>query len=282
VAENAQSTGAAPGRTFRLGDAFSESFSVFGRHFVVFFALAAIVLGPFYLMLLATAVLRPDGNLRYYWAVLTLMLALVMCPTIASGATTYGVGQGLRGRPVRMLETLEVLARRFLPIIGVAICLLPLVPVSLSFAAIVVRAIAIFLPLGAAKMQNLLGWLVMPPVILGYCIYFAAAPVCIAEQAGIVVSLSRSKFLTKGHSWQIFGAFMLIFVADAIVGVTAGMVAGLIAADRGQVGAYLEGLIASFIVQAIFLAFSAVVATVFYHQLRLAKEGGTEIVSVFD
>jgi len=68
---------------------------------------------------------------------LTIMLMLVICPPIANGAMTYGVGQDLRGLPVRMLETLKILLRRFPPMIGVAICLLPLVPVSFLLALIV-------------------------------------------------------------------------------------------------------------------------------------------------
>jgi len=118
-------------------------------------------------------------------------------------------------------------------------------------------------------------------LILSYCTYFAAAPVCIAEQADIGVSLSRSRFLTRGHRWQIFRAFTLIFVCNLIVSLMARMIATRIGADAGLVGADTERLIASYLVQAVFLAFIAVVAAVLYRQLRVAK-GGSDIASVFD
>ena len=73
---------------------------------------------------------------------------------------------------------------------------------------------------------------------LGYSIFFVAAPVCIVEQVGIRVSLSRSRVLSKDHRLQIFGALILIVVADVTVGMMTstmvrriGVDAGLIAVD---------------------------------------------------
>jgi hypothetical protein len=105
--------------------------------------------------------------------------------------------------------------------------------------------------------------------------YFVAAPVCIAERAGIGASLRRSRFLTKGHRWQIFGAFLLILIL------------GLIAAGVIFEAISMFGSIARIVqnaVQAIFATFNAVLAGVFYYQLRVAKEGVdlAKIASVFD
>src|SRR5262249_45238879 len=115
-----------------------------------------------------------------------------------------------------------------------------------------------------------------PLLILGYSIYFAAAPACIAEQAGSgALALPRSGFLTKGHRWQIFGAFILFFGCDAIISDIAQTVMSWVdAADT-------ERLIASYLVQVVFLSFNAVLAAVLYHQLRLAKDGA-DVASVFD
>jgi len=63
---------------FRAADLFGKSFGVFGRHFVVFTTLAAVVLSPFYLVLLAAVLLRPDRNLGYVVVNLTVMLMLVI------------------------------------------------------------------------------------------------------------------------------------------------------------------------------------------------------------
>jgi hypothetical protein len=103
-----------------------------------------------------------------------------------------------------------------------------------------------------------------------------AAPVCIAEREGVGASLSRSRFLTKGHRWQIFGAMVLIAVL------------GLILIGVLTTAAFMTGPIGLTVVfdgvQAVFGAFYAVMAAVFYYQLRVAKEGVdlAKIASVFD
>src|SRR5262249_52345222 len=121
MAGSAGAMSVALGVGVRLRDIFGKSFGIFARHFVVFFTIAAIVLGPFYLVLLVAVVLRPGGNVEYVVANLMVMLMVVICPTIASGAMTYGVAQDLCGRPVRTLETLNALVRRFLPMMGIAV-----------------------------------------------------------------------------------------------------------------------------------------------------------------
>jgi hypothetical protein len=191
-----------------------------------------------------------------------------------------------------MLETLNVLARRFLPMIAVAISVPLVVLVAYLLAAIlagiVAGVIGIFFPMVGVVSGYLLGLAVLPVAPMVYCMFFAAAPVCIAEQAGIGTSLSRSRFLTKGHRWQIFGAVILIFVVYIIVSFVAESVAARTGA--GGEGLTVVGPIRAVfvafnaIVAAVFVAFNAVVAAVFYYQLRVAKDGvdPAKIASVFD
>jgi hypothetical protein len=282
MADNAAPIGLALGadRTFRLGRVFRNAFGMFGRNAVAFLTIAALVLGPFYLVLLATVVLRPTGTLSGLVVNLTVIPMLVICPMIASGAMTYGVAQDLRGRPVRMLDMLNLLLRRFRPIIGVAMSLLPLLLVSMMLAVIVGGATGILFPSISREPRYLIALLIVF-LILGHSIWFAAAPVCMAEQVGIRASLSRGRFLTKGYRWQIFGAFVLIVIVDVFISVMARMVVTQIGTDAGLIGGDVERLVASYIVQTAFLAFVAVVAAVFYQQLRVAK-GGSDVASVFD
>jgi hypothetical protein len=115
----------------------------------------------------------------------------MICWAIANGAMTYGVVQDLRGRTMSIVQAGAIAVRRFLPLIGVAI------------------------------VAGLLFWLgfalLIVPGLIVYCLYFVAAPACIAEQAGVGASLSRSRFLTKGHRLQIFGAAALIWIVWLIV-----------------------------------------------------------------
>jgi hypothetical protein len=251
--------------TFRLGDVFSKSFGMFGRHFVAFFTLTVIANIPNYVF--QWAYMSPPaapGALPAFnpWAFLALPVGIV-CSTIATGAITYGVVQDLRDGPVSIGEAIAVAARRFLPMFGVALAVGTLVFLGMIL-------------------------LVVPGFIVA-CMYFVAAPVCIAERAGVGASLRRSRFLTKGHRWQIFGASLLIVVLGLIV---AGVIAAAVVGTALMIGpgeaTILQNAGAPTIlqnaVQAIFGAFIAVLAAVLYYQLRVAKEGVdlAKIASVFD
>jgi hypothetical protein len=234
--------------TFRLGDVFSKSFAVYGRHIVAFIVLTVLANIPNYMFGLGIAA-PPDSNPKFdSWGLLTVPVGIV-CGTIANGAMTYGVVQDLRGAPVLIGEAIAIAARRFLPMIGVAIT-----------SGVIITV----------------GLILVVPGFMFMCMYFVAAPICVAERASIGASLSRSRFLTRGHRWQIFGAYILIFVLGAI---TAGVAEGATFVV-GEIGAKIVG----FAVQAIFGAFIAVLAAVLYYQLRVAKEGIdlAKIASVFE
>jgi hypothetical protein len=251
--------------TFRLGDVFSKSFGVFGRHVVAFFLLALLANIPPLVLALAAPTRRaltPTSAVFFAptsgWFGLLGVLVAVICWTIANGAVFYGVVQDLRGGTVAIAQALAIAARRFLPMVGVAIAL------------------------GFLSMMALL--LLVVPGIIVFCMYYVAAPVCIAERIGVGRSLSRSRFLTKGHRWQIFGALALIVIVEAIASFAITM--SVIFLIGLPVGATTLSVvqIASFAISAIFRAFNAVVAGVFYYQLRVAKDGVdlAKIASVFD
>jgi hypothetical protein len=242
--------------TFRLGDVFSKSFGMFGRHFVAFFLLTVIANIPNYVFQWGFAPTTPaaPGEIPTFnpWILLALPVGIV-CSTIATGAMTYGVVQDLRSGPVSIGEAIAVAARRFLPMIGVAF------------------AVGILAVLGFI--------LLVFPLFIVMCMYFVAAPVCIAEREGVGASLRRSRFLTKGHRWQIFGALFLVLIISLIAG---GAVAGAIGA-ASIVGATTVTIFQG-AVNAVLGAFYAVMTAVFYYHLRVAKEGVdlAKIASVFD
>jgi hypothetical protein len=249
--------------TFRLGDVFGKAFRVFGRHIIAFFLLAVLANLPAYLVRLGVvqlAATAPPGSVLSPFRVLLVNYAsapvTMICWAIANGAMTYGVVQGLRGRTMSIAQASAIAVRRFLPLIGVAILL------------------ALLFWLGFA-------FLIVPGLIV-YSIYYVAAPACVAEQAGIGASLSRSRFLTKGHRLQIFGAAALIFIVWAIANIA---ITRALVALAGPVTTALRAVqIVSYVVQAFFGAFNAVLVGVFYYQLRVAKEGIdlAKIASVFD
>ena len=260
--------------TFRLGDAFSKSFAVYGKHFAAFVVLTVFANIPNYMFGWGFAAPGWSFSLAPHWSfsseggsLLAVPVAIV-CGTIATGAMTYGVVQDLRGAPVSIGKAVTIAARRFLPLIGVGLSV-----GILSFLAFIVFVLGGAL-LAPAGLVLIIPGIIVVAIIM--CMYFVVAPVCVAERAGVRASLSRSRFLTGGYRWQIFGAYILIAIFGAI---SSGIAAGATSAVGG-----IAATIVGFGVQAIFGAFGAVLAAVLYYQLRVAKEGVdlAKIASVFE
>ena len=130
------------------------------------------------------------------------------------------------------------------------------------------------------NLQRLAGLAAIALLFPGFMVLtmlFVAAPVCVVERLGPFKSMGRSARLTKGHRWKIFGLWFATLLVEGIVQsvLTKLAVAG---------GASLLGTPVLVIWSAVYGAFSAVLAVVTYHDLRVAKEGVNtdQIASVFD
>jgi hypothetical protein len=108
--------------SFRLGDVFSKSFGVFGRHIVTFLLLSLLARIPAFVLALAapTPRLPATGLTPAFFA---RVLVAFICGAIAKGAMIYGVMQDLRGGAVSIAQTIAIAARRFLPLLGLAVSL---------------------------------------------------------------------------------------------------------------------------------------------------------------
>jgi hypothetical protein len=238
--------------TFRLADVFSKAFAIYGRRFVPFIILMIIASIPNFIAVFALGMPATGRGTPPSFGVAQVVLTLVDVATksLAGGAVIYGVVQELRGRAFSVGDCVQVALGRLMPILGIAI----------------VATIAI--GLGMAL-------LLVPGLILA-CMYFVAQPVCVAERLGVFESMGRSSFLTKGHRWQIFGTLLLLVVAGVVLG---GIIVA-IAAFTGPVGL----LVSTQALGVIIGSFNGVLISVFYYELRVAKEGVDieKIASVFD
>jgi hypothetical protein len=240
---------AAVAGTFRLADVFRKAAATYSRRFVPFIILTVIASIPSYLVSFAMQGQVEGSNVAAFATGAALVLALFVTQSLASGAVIYGVVQELRGRRFSVADSIQIALRRFLPMLGIAIC------TSIAIAAGTVL-------------------LVFPGIILA-CSFYVAIPVCIAEQAGVFDSLSRSRFLTEGHRWEVFGTILAVAVAGAVVE----GIAGAAFEQAGQIGTLIGQAL-----EAIVDSFNGVLAGVFYYELRVAKEGVDidQIASVFD
>jgi hypothetical protein len=247
---------------FRVGHVFSRAWSVFSGNFLKFMVVTGIASLPPLLIPKPAPGAPPDpfGNVGLSFLALFLMIVL---GTLSQAIVLYGAFQDMRGRPVSLADCLKVGLHRFFPIIGLAL--------SVGVAVILASLL-----------------LIVPGLIL-YMMWFVATPVCVVEQLGPFRSLRRSRELTKGHRWKIFGLTLMILIPAIIVG---GVLVTVMAGQAGTGGilglpaalATPAGQVVNLIWSATWGAFFAVVIVVTYHDLRVAKEGidTDQIAAVFE
>ena len=255
---------------FRVGTVFSRTWAVFSRNFLRFSVITAVAGLPSLLFPAAAAAdpANPFRNLG--WTLLALFLTIVL-GTLSQAIVLYGAFQDMRGRPVSLSDCLNVGLGRFFPIVGLAISM----GLAVMFASIL---------------------LIIPGLIL-YMMWIVATPVCVVERLGPFASMGRSRALTKGHRWKIFGLFLLILIPALIIGSILGVIVVAIFGTNGLGGGFTGGFLSvttvlsttmghlfTLIWGAIWKAFYAILAVVTYHDLRVAKEGvdTEQIAAVFE
>jgi hypothetical protein len=265
-------------RDFRLGRVFHGTASVLSRHFMLFVMVNAVAAAPVALLegrLRFTAQPGGGGDLASFW----LQLLLIMLVTLAlempsQAAILHAAFQDMGGRPVSMVDSIRVAMRRFFPVIGVAI-------------AVILMLLLLAAVWGGASSALIwfTGWSVVAsavsaaalPVIAAFFLatmWFVAMPACVVERTGPFASLGRSRRLTKGCRWPIFGIFLATMIAEVIV-----------ATLTQQAVALPGGAIVVLVVRVIWYGVrntvNATVAAAAYRELRLAKEGD-QVVTVFE
>jgi uncharacterized membrane protein len=180
-------------------------------------------------------------------AMLVLMLVLNM---LSSAVILHGAFQDMRNRPVSLAESLKVGLRRFLPLMGLAFLVALLMVIGLIF-------------------------LIIPGLFL-YTIWFVSVAACVVERTGAWASMRRSRELTKGHRWKVFGIVLLLILLS--------LLNPLLQLVLTAAGGETLATIGTAIWTAIGASFSSVIIAVTYYELRAAKEGIDieQIASVFD
>jgi len=239
---------------FRVGRVLNRTSSVLSRNFLIFFVVTAVAHLPALLFFKSTTM---DANASgteiavAFSMMIGGLLLMIVLSTLSQAIVLYGAFQNMRGREVSLSESLQVGLRRFFPIIGLAF----LVTLLGMLAAIA---------------------LIFPAFIL-FTMWFVATPVCVVEQLGPWSSMRRSRELTKGHRWKIFGLFVLMIIISAVAG-------GTIQAAFTAMGGTPLALVGDVLWNGVWGAFYAIAVVVTYHDLRAAKEGIDidQIAAVFD
>jgi hypothetical protein len=213
---------------------------------------------------------------------------------LSQAIVLYGAFQDMRGRPVSLADCLKVGLRRFFPLIGLAICVGIAMFAYLAFLALAMAAMIQALQSSLVMLTFLLVIVMMVPLLILFLMWFVATPVCVVERLGPFRSLGRSRALTKGHRWKIFGLILVTLIPAMIVaGVITVVMAKLGIGVSLRIGIFFDlnkamntvaAQIVSLIWTATWTAFYAILVVVAYHDLRVAKEGvdTEQIAAVFE
>jgi hypothetical protein len=237
----------------RVGSIINRSGAVLSRHFLTFFIVTLIAYSPALLIasVQTTEPIEPSEALsQALWALLGVLLLMVLS-TLSYAIILHATFQDMRRRPVRLAESLNVGLSRFLPLIG------------LAFVAGFLIVLGLIL-------------LIIPGLIL-YTMWFVGLPACVVERLGPWTSLRRSRELTKGHRWKLFALALVIPVVN-------GGISKVIVVVLTALAGPIVGLTGQLIWTGIAAAFTGVVFTVTYYELRMIKEGVDieQITAVFD
>ncbi len=242
------------GSDFRVGDVLSRGFSILSKNIVPFGVLALIFMSPTLIYNLASGTdpFDPTGAAAgVEFGSIAVNIAQILLTYVLTATLVYGTFQELRGRHTDLGDCVSRGLGVMFPILGVAI---------VAGLAVIVGSIL----------------LIIPGIIVAVMLW-VAIPVAVVEKPGVFDSLGRSRELTKGFRWQVFGIIVIVLVIQIVAGVIIGVVLGF-------TGSTFLIVLFEYLVTAFFTALYAVISAVGYHDLRVAKEGidVNQIAAVFD
>ena len=242
-----------------ISHVMGRGFSITFRSFLPFFLVALILFLPLVLVQYLVSVSGVPGA-----EPITLVVTL-LCYSLIVAALVYGTIQRLRGGRVGIGECLGRGFSVVGPVFGVALLLT--------------------IALGVGALLVLVGFFVF------LTMFWVAIPVAVVERPGVLASMKRSLYLTKGNRWRIFGLVLLVGIAQTGIGLGALLVLGGAVAvggaalgGAGLVGSAVIFLIGTILLNAFFAIMYAVLIAITYFDLRNIKEGAglEEIAAVFD
>jgi hypothetical protein len=258
---------AALGR-FEIGRVATRTFEVIRGNFLSFFVLGLLATLPATAYSVATTIgalpstlAGADARTVTLFLAGTLGSALVgaFCGVILQATLTYGTVSYLNNQPVVLSRALGIGLREFLPLFAIA--LLEGLGIAGGFLLLIV------------------------PGFMLYVMWAVVVPVRVAEHKGVFESFGRSRALTEGYRWPIFGTLIVFYLGAGVAQATTRpmIVAGGIAGGSASPMLYV-GIVLTSLLGAVVAVVSATLISCIYYELRLIKEGvGPEqIASVFE
>ncbi|MBZ9766624.1 hypothetical protein LB526_07615 [Mesorhizobium sp. CA6] len=251
-----------PGR-FEIGRVFSNTFGVIGRNLGLCAGLAALFSGlPALLIRLWTqpqidammqrdpgTMADPGAMFRNSYITIIAGLISFACALLLQSALVRATIEDLNGKRPSFADCIQIAIRFLLPTLG----------------------IGLLVGLGAGIGLMLL---IVPGIIL-WLGWSMSVPVLIQERRGVFGSMSRSRVLTKGSRWGLFGLFLILVIIAMIIQWGMLLVLVLFGGIIAEIGAALVQTVVSMVL--------SIATAVSYVELRQAKEGASidELAEIF-
>ena len=252
-------------RPLTTGELLDRTFSLYRRNFWLFVliaaapvvcagvALTAVFIGPFLMA-------RSSEDPAVIAIVALLMVAaagiggilFIFALAMARGAMVIAVASAYFDKPARAIDCFRQMKSRVWRVFGV----------ELGTSLIIGLAMMAFL---------------VPGIIVA-TIWALALPVCVLEDAGFSVALSRSSDLTGGKRWQVFLIYFLKMIMDYISFYIAYIplivMIVIVASGNEDPPMWIFALFLPLygICQIVFLPFSTIAFSLVYYDARVRKE----------
>lgn len=244
---------------FDMGRVVSNAFGVIGRNIVLFFGLT-LLLSTLPTLLLQFLAGAPDpANLTRMYVVLGITtLVSTIGSYILTAALSYAAVTDLNNDRPTFGKALGVGLRYAIPLL-----LLAIISLIGIYAGLIL--------------------LLVPGIILGV-MWSVAAPAMVTERLGVMASLGRSRALTKGSRWRIFGLLtvgLIILLVPLLVTplLTGALTDPAVAANAGfGISTIIQGLLGAVASMILITVLAAI-----YIELRTIKEGASteSLASIF-
>lgn len=240
---------------FDMGRVISRTFGVIGRNIGLFFGLTLLLSTvPALLLRAVLGVPNPADISRFYLILAASTILSGISSYILTGALSYATVSDQNNDRPTFGKALGIGFRYAIPLLLLAI--VSLFGVYFGFIFLFVPGIII---------------------ALMWCV---AAPAMVSEGLGVFASLGRSRSLTKGWRWQIFGLLLVAVILMFMPVILASFLTGGLDAQQSafSISAIVQGLFGA--------AASMILTTVLaatYIELRTIKEGTSaeSLASIF-
>ncbi len=248
------------GGTFDLGRVIQRTFTAIRANAAIFFGVSTVLVGvPSVAMVLGQARLVEAASGLSFLSFIGGFFLYLVGVIMLQGVVVKAAVNSFNGKATSTGEAMEAAIKMFLPLLGLGI--VASIGTSLAFLLLIV------------------------PGIIVAVIWSVAAPAVVVEKRGVFESLQRSRDLTRGYRWHVFGLMVIYVILSWIIGAAVG---GISLATGGS---FMEGSAIVWVnvaTNVIINILSGVVASAgvaaLYYELRTVKEGaGPEaLAAIFD